>query len=192
MWDCHQLIGLKVNAQDGEVGRLSDLCFDEERWMIRYFIVHPATADAGEMALGVEIVAGALEAAAGMTPHAAGLRRFEPRREWLAPDELPRVEEVRGYRVTADDGEIGRVQGFLISETTWAIEYVVVDAVTPAGMRRLLLLPSWIRTIDSLQSAVRLQVPRDSVLGGPEFTEDIQEAYEAWLLRDLARATRAH
>ena len=34
------LFGWAVEADDGEIGRVTDCCFDDERWTVRYFIVN--------------------------------------------------------------------------------------------------------------------------------------------------------
>jgi hypothetical protein len=83
------------------------------------------------------------------------------------------------------------VQGFLISESSWAIEYVIVETHGPQGARRIIVLPSWIESIDGSQCAVRLDVGRQVVLAGPEFTEDIQAAYESWFATELAHQSSA-
>jgi hypothetical protein len=102
--------------------------------------------------------------------------------------QLRRVEEVRGYRVIATDGDVGTIESFLISEAAWSIDYVVVETTAEHHTRKTVLLPSWIHSIDKGRGTVRLTVPRQVVLGGPEFTEDIQQGYESWLLNELAEA----
>jgi hypothetical protein len=217
MWDCQQLIGLTVAATDGEIGRLTDLCFDDERWVIRYFVVNTSSSEPQMLvALGLEQLADDLSClhelqeltalarmpqrpappawvAAATRPHETlgwsasphpGIERGRDIGEPAADDtHLRRVEEVRGYRVVASDGEVGYVQGFLISEASWSIQYIVVEA--PDSDRKVVLVPSWIRSIDRGCAEVRLDVARDVVLAGPEFTDDVQEAYEAWLFKHL-------
>jgi hypothetical protein len=217
MWDCQQLIGLTVAATDGEVGRLTDLCFDDERWMIRYFIVNTTANEHQMVALGAEhegteaMMAsvsvqdeskrpfGALDGGTaapngpawsptGMTCEPIEPWRHVTRFASTAPvTHLRRVEEVRGYRVVGTDGDIGRVEGFLIADSSWSIQYIIVDTVVGGLRRKLVLLPSWIRSIDRSRCTVTLSVSRGAVLSGPEFTEDINEGYEAWLLSSLAR-----
>jgi hypothetical protein len=209
MWNCQQLIGLPIAAVDGQLGRLADLCFDDERWVIRYFIVNTSSRErALTVALGVEALAD--EIAADASPDAACVDTApwaktssqgssigdggswpgdEAPRDATAATRTPgthlqRVEEVRGYHVVGSDGEIGRIDGFLISEASWAIEYIVV--ASDSG-KRVVLVPSWIRDIDRTERRVMLDVSSSLVLGGPEFTDDIQDAYETWLFEHLGR-----
>jgi hypothetical protein len=50
LWNCAQLIGLTVAAVDGDLGRLTDLRFDDERWVVRYLVVETdAWARNGQM-----------------------------------------------------------------------------------------------------------------------------------------------
>ena len=39
------------------------------------------------------------------------------------------VEEIIGYHIHGDDGEIGHVEDFLVEEADWSIHYLVVDTV---------------------------------------------------------------
>lgn len=185
MWDCHQLIGLRVSAEDGEVGRLRDLCFDDERWMIRYFIVDSARPGAREIVVGVDLVADALGGDGRDQPEP---EVFETARTWSGPEQLRRVEEVRGFRVAAPDGDVGRVDAFLISEATWAISYVIVEMSVGARSRKVVMLPCWIRSIDPEGRTMHLSVPTTAVLASPEFADDIHDAYESCLLRGAPRA----
>ena len=223
MWDCQQLIGLTVAAIDGEVGRLTDLCFDEERWEIKYFIVDTSSSERQmTVTLGVDQLAQELltTGSAGVpfpfdspwmdVPSTGDVVPESPLRYEAGPGYataaldnwgvsadvsagLRRVEEVRGYRVLASDGDVGVLEGFLISESSWAIEYVVVETPSAFGSRRVVLVPSWIQGIDNEECTVRLGVPRDVLLAGPEFTADVQQGYETWLRHTAAaRAITCH
>jgi hypothetical protein len=112
MWDCHQLIGLQVNATNGEVGRLADLCFDDERWQIRYVIVDTSSRDRQMMlALGVEDVATDVPGdggTAGSRPvPSQGLAAGEERPGRVAPDphHHNHVEDVHDKNVTTADSD---------------------------------------------------------------------------------------
>lgn len=37
--DARELLGSKIHAQDGELGRIKDLYFDDAAWTVRYFVV---------------------------------------------------------------------------------------------------------------------------------------------------------
>ncbi len=201
MWDCEQLIGLRVAATGGEIGRLADLCFDEQRWVITYFVVDcPSNQRELLVALGIDTVAEEVAetlSCAGEWPVAdassrsiaagdLGAMPCVGRGATAGAAPFRRVEEVRGYRVVTRDGEVGSLDGFLIRETSWAIEYVIVETTVAGLKRRLVVLPSWIESIDRTACRVCLGVSTDLVLSSPEFADDVNEAYETWLVHHLA------
>jgi hypothetical protein len=40
---------------------------------------------------------------------------------------LRSASRILGYRLTADDGEVGRCVDFLLEQPTWIVRYVLVD-----------------------------------------------------------------
>jgi hypothetical protein len=214
MFDCQQLIGLPVSAVNGLVGRLTDLCFDDERWVVRYLVVATAFTDQATMvALGTDDLAddqtkrtaGRLTSsvhAAGLSlpssPLVSGLERAvfglrgHHQDEPQETSHLQRCEEVRGYEVFAEDGYVGTVEGFLISDTSWTIEYVVVQASQRLVSHRIVVPTSWIKNVVREESRLSLGMSCGTVLSGPEFTDDITQAYETWLLAHLGRAAVSH
>jgi sporulation protein YlmC with PRC-barrel domain len=58
------------------------------------------------------------------------------------------TREVSGYRVLATDGEIGRVEDFVLDVTTWAIRYLSIDTGGWWSGRKVLVPPAWIERVD--------------------------------------------
>ena len=52
--------------------------------------------------------------------------------------------EVAGYRIHAEDGEIGHVEDFMIDDETWAIRYLIVDTRNWWPGKKVLVSPQWI------------------------------------------------
>jgi hypothetical protein len=206
LWNCAQLIGLTVAAVDGDLGRLTDLRFDDERWVVRYLVIETdAWARSGQMLISpsgagaadddlialddddiedVDSVMALREMAVSEPEESTGRGQLEWRRDAALQEDdfhLKSVEEVRGYRVVTEDGDIGAVEGFIINEPNWTIDYVIVSA----GTRKLVVVPAHIQRIEAHERQLRLAAPAGHVLAGPEFTEDIQEAYNAWLRGQL-------
>ena len=61
---------------------------------------------------------------------------------------LRSAREVAGYRVAATDGEIGRVDDFLIDDRDWAIEPLGIDTGNWLPGRKVVVSPGWLRGVD--------------------------------------------
>lgn len=51
LWSTEELKGLQLTARDGEVGRVTDVYFDDERWAVRYLVVNTGSWFAGRKVL---------------------------------------------------------------------------------------------------------------------------------------------
>lgn len=90
------------------------------------------------------------------------------------PDEaedpkLRSAREVTGYKIAARDGDIGKVDNFLIDEESWRILYMVVDTGNWLPGRKVLISPAWIEAISWSESKVRLDLNQDTIRNSPEY-----------------------
>jgi hypothetical protein len=70
-----------------------------------------------------------------LTPEIKEILERERQARQLEDSHLRSCEEVRNYKIHARDGRIGRLDDFLVSDTTWLIEELIVDTRTllPGG-----------------------------------------------------------
>jgi PRC-barrel domain protein len=54
---------------------------------------------------------------------------------------LRNVKDLRGYRIRAIDGVIGKIDDFYLDDETWAVRYLVVDTGTWLSGRKVLISP---------------------------------------------------
>jgi sporulation protein YlmC with PRC-barrel domain len=105
------------------------------------------------------------------------------RKKWkestpLAPAEkkwdhhLRSMHDVSGYRIHATDGEIGHVEDFIIDDETWAIRYLIVDTQNWWPGKKVLISPHWIERVSWSESAVFINLPRETIKQSPEYTEE--------------------
>ena len=87
---------------------------------------------------------------------------------------LRSINAMHNYRIEANDGEIGRVRGFLVEEATWAIRYLVVETGHWWSGHQVLIVPEWIRAVSWLDRSVNVVVTRHQISTAP--------AYDAALL----------
>jgi hypothetical protein len=76
---------------------------------------------------------------------------------------------LRGYGVTATDGDIGHVEDFLIDDASWALRWVVVSTRHWRSAKRVLVPSDWIAWVSWIQFAVHVDLDLRAILNGPEF-----------------------
>lgn len=99
---------------------------------------------------------------------------------------LRSVDEVVGYRIGAVDGEIGRVDDFLVEGEDWTIRYMVIDTGTWLTGRQVLVAPEWIDNVSWERSMVQVKMGRSDIKSSPEYD------MSAPLDRDYERQLHEH
>ena len=130
-------------STDGTMGEVKDLYFDDEAWVIRYFIVSSGA--------------------------------------WLANRKVPTSQHQRNdphlrscnavlkYHIHASDGYIGRVEGLLVDDETWAVRYLIVDASNWWLGHQVLVAPQWIQDVNWFSSNVSVDLSRKTLKGAPAY-----------------------
>jgi uncharacterized protein YrrD len=96
---------------------------------------------------------------------------------------LRSTREVHGHAIEAADGEIGHVQDFVIDDQTWAVRYLEVATRNWLPGKKVLLPPSWIKSVSWRDSKVFVDLQREKIKASPEYVESepISRAYETLL-----------
>jgi hypothetical protein len=108
---------------------------------------------------------------------------------------LRSIREIRDYSVKAIDGEVGKVDAFLINETDWTIKYLVIDTRKwftwlPGGSYHL-ISPRWIKDIDWSESRIDIEYDKETLENSPlydsnkelddEFENRLYDCYSAFI-----------
>jgi hypothetical protein len=96
---------------------------------------------------------------------------------------LRSVEEVTGYKIAAEDGNIGHVHDFIVDDDVWAIRYLVISTRNWLPGKKVIMSPGWISKIDWVYADVEVNLTVDSIKMAPEFdpSEPINREYETRL-----------
>jgi uncharacterized protein YrrD len=102
---------------------------------------------------------------------------------------LRSTHDVTGHSVSAIDGEIGRIDDFLIDAETWTIRYLVVDTGKWLHGRKVLISPKWIENISWALSEIFVNLSKQKILESPTYTEGSPSSrdYEAELCSHYQR-----
>jgi len=82
---------------------------------------------------------------------------------------LRSIEEIVGYHIHADDGEIGHVEDLLLEDADWSIHYLVVDTKNWWPGRKVLVSPMSVRKIEWSDRRVSLGADRQKVKNSPPY-----------------------
>lgn len=230
-----------IGATDGTIGSVKDVYFDDDKWVIRYFIVATGewlssrkvlispmaigTPNPAQRILPVLITRAQVSACPGIDtdkpvslqhemdhlgyygyPHYWGggglwgmgatpnllMSRFGYR--GTNPDERrAQAEKVRSeaeaaaerhmhddhhlrsgaavmhYHLHASDGDIGRVQDFLVDEGNWAIRYMIVNTSNWWLGHHVLIAPQWIAGFEWVDRIATVDLTRDAVKKSPPY-----------------------
>jgi uncharacterized protein YrrD len=84
---------------------------------------------------------------------------------------LRSTADVTGRNIQAQDGEIGHVEDFVIDDETWTIRYLIVDTQNWWPGKKVLISTQWIERISWEESRVYINLTRDAIQKGPEYTD---------------------
>jgi sporulation protein YlmC with PRC-barrel domain len=104
------------------------------------------------------------EGRASRERHESELRAAEKR---ARESHLRSASEVTGYRIRASDGEIGRVEDFVVDDADWSIADMVVDTTAWLPGGRVLVPPSAISDIDWERGEVSVRLSREQLRRAP-------------------------
>jgi len=93
---------------------------------------------------------------------------------------LRSINEVTGYYVHANDGDIGHVEDFAIQEDGSTIRYLMVDTRNWWPGKIVLIAPNWLTSISWGESMVYIDLSREQIRNSPEYdpSTGIRRQYE--------------
>lgn len=229
------LDGFKIHAEDGEIGKLEDVYFDDEKWTVRYFVLRTGSWLFGKEVLlspislkridwhAHEIIVKLTMEQVKKSPSVETEKPISKQQEYefsryfgfpvywggagfwgdamhpgalyVPPEELAEedeekkkeydhhlrsVREVCGYRIHAQDGEIGHVEDFILDDEKWVIRYMEVHTRGLLHGKKVILSPKWIEKVDWAQAEVCVGLKKEIIKNAPEFdpTKPIDRDYE--------------
>lgn len=94
---------------------------------------------------------------------------------------LRSYDNLKGYMIHETDGHIGEVADLIVDDSTWKIDFLVVDTGTWLPGKKVLLAPHLIKDLDWMTSMVTVNASKDKIKHSPEYdahqlvTDDYQK-----------------
>ena len=94
---------------------------------------------------------------------------------------LRSTHKVTGYHIKATDGEIGDVEDFIVDDSTWKIDFLLVDTGNWFPGKKVLISPKWIKEVSWENSTVNVNASEEQVKNSPEYqpSQQLSESYES-------------
>ena len=89
--------------------------------------------------------------------------------EYHCEDHLRSTNEVNGYTVHADDGDIGHVEDFMIDDSSWKIRYVLIHTGKWLPSKKVLFSPTWINKYSCRERKISMSLLRDEIKNSPAY-----------------------
>ena len=99
------------------------------------------------------------------------LRPVPPEQQPREPDQphLRSSRAVTGYRIHAQDGEIGHVEDFILDDADWSIRYLEINTRKWLPGKHVLVAPIWIHSIDWREQEVVVNLNRQAITSAPAY-----------------------
>lgn len=145
--------------EEGPLSREQETAlFDYYRW-VPYWLEPAAGTSMVGAALGPEGIVAYQQAKRRPSPPAAKKN-----------EHLRSVKTVMGYRIHANDGDIGHIDDFLVDDDKWIIRYAVVDTRNWLPDKRVVVSTEWIEAIDwALSKAFVPFLTRTQIRNSPPY-----------------------
>lgn len=193
-----KIMGHRLYAVDGEVGRATDFLLDEQGWFIRCVVVEtgrwlgnrrvlisPADLSKAEWTSRRLVLEGTRE----QVRSAPVLGESGPAPRELSPAPpfepgLHSLEEALGFALNATDGGgVGRVEDFIVDDDTWTLPYLVVDSRNWLPGRKVLVATEQVGQIAWSDHHVDVLLPRWEIEESPAF-DPMAPVYDLHQRRD--------
>jgi hypothetical protein len=101
-----------------------------------------------------------------------------PKTNQTTDSHLRSTQEVIGYHVVAQNGDIGHIEDFLFDDDSWQIRYAIVDTRNWWPGKRVLVRPQWIKRVSWRDRNVYVDMSRETVRNSPEWNPNLPVSRE--------------
>lgn len=105
---------------------------------------------------------------------------------------LRSLNEVTGYTILAQDGEVGHISDFIVDDADWMLRMIVAQTGNWLPGRSVLLAVEWIEDMDWLGKKAKFDLKKETIKDAPEFdpAEPVNRRVEERLYDYYGRPTR--
>ncbi len=100
--------------------------------------------------------------------------------DYHCEDHLRSTNEVSGYKVHAEDGDIGHVEDFILDDSAWNVRYVLIHTGHLFTNKKVLFSPTWISRFSCHERKIDMSLLRNDIMHSPAFSgvDKVEPEYE--------------
>ena len=170
------LINWNLDATDGEIGTVEDFYFDDQTWAVKYLVVRTGGWLSGRKVLVSPTVVTGNTWDLGLLP--VSITKEQVRDSPDVNTDKPvsgqreaakegfhvrSAQQVGGYHIRANDGDIGHVADFIFDDQCWQISHLLIDTHNWVGGEKVLLAVHHISNIQSQNSTVVVDLSIEAI-----------------------------
>ena len=176
------MLDYHLDATDGVQGTVQDFLFDDESWIVHYLVAETASPLGKRKVLILPFAVGRPDWKMKRVPVQLTCEqiRTSPPLEADMPiarqfesclkrpgSHLRSLREVLGYTVHSTGGAAGTIEDFIVEDTLWGVQSVVMALNQPS--RSILLTPESIRSISWPGKAVWVNLSPEEIAESPNY-----------------------
>jgi hypothetical protein len=165
-----RILGYRLSAEDGEVGRCVDVLLEPHTWIVRYVLVDAAPrADERRV-----LVSPFRLRKAEWTSRrwVVGGTRDQVELELGGAPSLQSLKQLIGFGLDDTQGNVGHIEDLIVDDDSWHCRFLVVNGEIHLGGRRTLVPTEWLGSVQLAEHRVEAPVPRARIESEPEFNPD--------------------
>lgn len=85
---------------------------------------------------------------------------------------LRHTKDIRGFKLDASDGELGKVKEFLIDDLVWRVRYLIADTGRWIPGRLVLISPTSLGVADEKSKTITVNLAKDTIKKSPSIVTD--------------------
>ena len=182
-----RILGYRLAADDGEVGRCVDFLLEQPTWIVRYVLV-----DTGARLEGGRILVSPLRLR--KSDWASRRWALDGTREQVEtePASAPALQSLRqllGFGLDDAEGNVGHVEDLIVDDDSWHCRYLVVNGEIRLSGRKTLVPTEWLGRLHVEEHRLEAPVPRARIEGEPEYRPEAPHYQLHTAANDAVRPT---
>jgi hypothetical protein len=170
-----KLLEFRLLTEDGQYIKVEDFYINHDDWTVPYLVV-----DTGPWILGRQVLIptsgiGNIDLNSGLLSVSLTIEQIKSAETLDALKQVSQQQgsmttDVIGYRVCAKDGEIGRVEDFIIEQDEiWLVRSLVVKIGEGFHRKKVVVASLFIELISFGKSTVYVNLIQDTIRNSPKF-----------------------
>ena len=187
----NSLLGYRMAAIDGRIGKVEDFYFDDQVWIIVYLIVKTGSWLSGRKVLisPVALIIGAdhyetfpVTLTREQIVNGPDIHMDEPSPANVTQagsedagagggPHLRSTNAITDYHIETADGELGHLRDIIIDDETWHIRSLVIEMQNCLEGKQVILPLDHVKEVRWSMSKMLVDLTSDQLKGSPEFRE---------------------